>query len=148
MDIVLWTVRWQPVIQYEDDVIIFSRSVRDHLVHLRSVLGLLSRSGISLNLENSFSSRIVSTTWVTLFSLADLAYQDSEQRDPRPTNFYKIDWTQVITVSLDAFLRFVPVFACIAALLSCILEMDHSFHSGPLKKTETEALKRLEYGLV
>lgn len=39
---------------------------------IRPILRLLSRTGVSLNMKNASSSRTSLTTWVTLYSLADL----------------------------------------------------------------------------
>lgn len=50
-DIILSGVRWQICLVYLDDVIVFSRSISDHIAHLDHVLGLLRAAGVSLKLK-------------------------------------------------------------------------------------------------
>lgn len=54
MNIVLSTVNWQFALVYLDDVIMFWRSVEDHLDHLRTVLELLPRAEVSSKLKTCF----------------------------------------------------------------------------------------------
>ena len=51
LDIILSGVRWQTCLVYIDDVIIFSRTIEDHFVHLDHVLTLLRNAGITLKLS-------------------------------------------------------------------------------------------------
>ena len=48
MDIILSEVRWESVLVYLDDVIIFSRSFEEHVKHLDLVLQKLSEAGATL----------------------------------------------------------------------------------------------------
>jgi hypothetical protein len=48
MDIILSEVRWESVIVYLDDVIVFSRTFEDHLKHLGVVLSKLGEAGATL----------------------------------------------------------------------------------------------------
>lgn len=54
MDIILTTVKCQFELVYQDDVVIFSRSVEEHLDRVQYVLGLLLRASISLELKECF----------------------------------------------------------------------------------------------
>jgi Reverse transcriptase (RNA-dependent DNA polymerase) len=45
MDIILSEVRWESIIFYLDDIIIFSRTFEDHIRHLGIVLSKLSAAG-------------------------------------------------------------------------------------------------------
>lgn len=56
MDIIVSTVKWQFVLEYQDYVSIFLKSVEEPLDHLQIVLGLLHRVGISLKLKKCFLS--------------------------------------------------------------------------------------------
>ena len=49
METLLAKYLWQFVLVYIDDVIIYSRSIDEHLLHLEQVLGTLKASGISLS---------------------------------------------------------------------------------------------------
>jgi len=48
LDIILSGLRWKTFLVYLDDVIVFSRTVEDHIRHLLKVLLLLEKSGLSL----------------------------------------------------------------------------------------------------
>jgi Reverse transcriptase (RNA-dependent DNA polymerase) len=48
MDIILSEVRWESVIVYLDDIIVFSRTFADHLKHMGVVLSKLSEAGATL----------------------------------------------------------------------------------------------------
>lgn len=54
LNIILSRVEWKFALVYLDDVIIYSRSVREHFGHLESVLKLLRLAGITLSLEQCF----------------------------------------------------------------------------------------------
>jgi len=47
LDIILSGLRWQTCLVYLDDVIVFSRTVGDHIRHLREVVLLLEKAGVS-----------------------------------------------------------------------------------------------------
>jgi len=48
LDIILSGLRWQTGMVYLHDVIVFSRTAGDHIQHLRAVLLLLEKAGVSL----------------------------------------------------------------------------------------------------
>jgi len=48
LDIILSGLRWQTGLVYLEDVVLFSRTVEDHIRHLREVLLLLEKAGVSL----------------------------------------------------------------------------------------------------
>ena len=54
IDIILATAKWQYAIVYLDDIIIFSNSVEEHLVHVSKVLDMLQRAGMTLKLKKCF----------------------------------------------------------------------------------------------
>lgn len=49
MDIVLDDVRYKYAMAYMDDVVVFSRTFEEHLVHLRDVLARMKRAGLTIN---------------------------------------------------------------------------------------------------
>ena len=51
LDIMLSGVRWQICLVYLDDVIVFSRTVEQHVKHLDTVLSLLRSAGMSMKLK-------------------------------------------------------------------------------------------------
>ena len=60
LDIILSGVRWQICLVYLDDVIVFSRGMKEHIAHLDQVLTLLRAAGVSLKLKKCqfFQSRV------------------------------------------------------------------------------------------
>ena len=65
IDMILSVVKWKTCLVYWDDVIVFSRSVEEHITHLDEVFGLLSRARVSLKASKCFLSRRRSNTWDT-----------------------------------------------------------------------------------
>ena len=51
LDIILSGVRWQTCLVYLDDVIVFSRTIDEHIANLDIVLLLLRNAGVSLKLS-------------------------------------------------------------------------------------------------
>ena len=51
LDILLSGVKWKTCLVYLDDVIVFSKSVDDHIAHIDEVLRILGDAGISLKLR-------------------------------------------------------------------------------------------------
>lgn len=45
---------WNFVLVYIDDIIVFSKSIKEHLAYLDTVLGLLEESGVTLSLSKCF----------------------------------------------------------------------------------------------
>ena len=54
IDMILSGVRWNTCLVYSDDVIVFSRTVKEHVTHLDEAFGLLSRAGVSLKTSKCF----------------------------------------------------------------------------------------------
>lgn len=52
MDIILSRVKWKVALVYKDDVIIFSRSNREQLTHVKLFLRLLQHASVTLKLKN------------------------------------------------------------------------------------------------
>ena len=51
VDIILSRVKWETALTYPDDVIVYLRSVTEHMAHVREVLRLLHSAGVSLKLS-------------------------------------------------------------------------------------------------
>jgi Reverse transcriptase (RNA-dependent DNA polymerase) len=62
IDIILSGVRWKTCLVYLDDVIVFSKSKKDHLAHVAEALNLLGNAGLLIKLKNVISSPKRSTT--------------------------------------------------------------------------------------
>jgi len=54
IDTILSGVKWKTCLVYLEDVIVFSRTVEEHITHLDEVFGLLSRAGVFLKASKCF----------------------------------------------------------------------------------------------
>lgn len=77
MEDLLSTVKRQIALVYLHAVVIFLRSVEDHLDRIQTTLGLQSRARMSLELNNDFCSRTESIICVTTYKLGDLVYHEN-----------------------------------------------------------------------
>jgi Reverse transcriptase (RNA-dependent DNA polymerase) len=48
---ILEKVKWKTALIYLDDVIVYSRSMNDHLQHVNEILSMLQQTGASLKLK-------------------------------------------------------------------------------------------------
>eukprot|EP00170_Pyropia_yezoensis_P001953 contig_8359_g1957 len=51
---ILSGVKWKTCLVYLDDIIVFSETPEDHLVHLEEILQLLTKAGVSLKASKCF----------------------------------------------------------------------------------------------
>lgn len=65
VDIIMSRVKRQSALVYLDDIIVYSKSVTKHLVHVRTMLTLLRNAGVALNLSKCFFLTIRCHTWGT-----------------------------------------------------------------------------------
>lgn len=65
VDIIMSRVKRQSALVYLDDIIVYSKSVTKHLVHVRTMLTLLRNAGVALNLSKCFFLTIRRHTWGT-----------------------------------------------------------------------------------
>lgn len=71
MDVILLLVKWQLALVYIDNIVVFSRSQRDLIEHVRRLLSLLRNAGDTLNLENVAFSLARLTISATLYDHVD-----------------------------------------------------------------------------
>lgn len=51
MDVILSSAKWQSALVYLDDIVIFSKSVEEHMQHARKVLTLPRDTGVTLKTQ-------------------------------------------------------------------------------------------------
>lgn len=54
IDIILGPVKWQHALVYTDDAVIFSNIAEEHLNHVDSILQLINKAGMTLELKKFF----------------------------------------------------------------------------------------------
>ncbi|GBG59645.1 hypothetical protein CBR_g49909 [Chara braunii] len=130
------------VVVYLDDILIFNKSMEEHMRHLEEVLQILKDSQLHLNLEKSEFGRD---------SVIYLGYRLSAAGlEPKATKVYAIrKWPQPVNVrELRSFLglasyyrKFVPNFSIIARPLSRLTSKNVSYTWNEECTTALQALK-------
>ncbi|GBG77106.1 hypothetical protein CBR_g23431 [Chara braunii] len=134
------------VVVYLDDILIFSKSMEEHLKHLEEVLAILKKTQLHLNLEKSEFGRDSVIYLGHRLSAAGL--------EPEATKIEVIrDWPQPVNIrELRSFLglasyyrKFVPRFSIIAHPLSRLTSKNVSYSWDAAC---TEAFRTLKEALV
>ena len=149
IDIILSRVKWQYALVYLDDVIIYSKSFEEHIVHVRTVLTLLSKAGISLKLKKcEFFRPSVSYLGHTVrpgkLEVASKTCNAVRQAKPPQTQTELRSFLGLCNV----YRRFVPNFARIAAPLNKKLMKDQPTNFETLSAEEYDAFQTLKRRLI
>lgn len=132
------------VVVYFDDILVFSESLEDHVIHLRDVLQVLRNERLYANMEKCtfgvdkliFLGCVVSSKGVHV----DEAKIDAIKTWPQPTNLQQVH----SFLGLDSFYRpFVKDFSTIASPLHALSKKNAPFIWGPSQATAFEELKNL-----
>lgn len=142
MEIKLSSLKEQFLLVYLHDVVIFLRSLNQHLQPIRTVLRLLSRAGVSLTLTKYFSFEDCIEYLGHVIQPCTLRIS-TEAGDAIDGLQYPINLTEFSSFLClcNGFRRLKPKFARIGTLVVCKLEMDQPFHFGQPNKTVIEALE-------
>lgn len=128
IDFILSTVKWWFALVYLHDVFIFLRSVKEHLNHLQTVLELLSRARVSLELKKCFflEGDIDCCVQVTRPGRLDILtrVRDAIRRLQHPNNVTAL---KTFLGLCKVFRQFVRIFARIPAILNCTFEKDQQY---------------------
>lgn len=140
MDILLSTVKLQFALMYMEDVVIFSRSVQEHLEHFETVLRLLSRAGISFENPNCFFSE------GSVYYLGLVIQPGRLDKCMKATDVIRGISHLQKCLNSSCFLEFASYFDVflpssprLAAMSSGKLKKDQFFLFARLRKTEIEA---------
>lgn len=126
-----WTLYWQQlqfVFGYLDYIVIFSRFVKDHLDHIRTVLGSLFRTCMLPKLEKYYLFK----GWVKILGqmkqTASLTIStEATEAICRSQHPIIVTERKSFIGRCNRFLFFVPIFACIAAHLAPSSKMIRLF---------------------
>lgn len=75
IDIILASLKCQHAIVFLDNIIVFSSTIKEHLAHIRSVLGMLRNAGMYLKLRKCFFLQKRVEYLGHIISLGQLAFQ-------------------------------------------------------------------------
>jgi hypothetical protein len=128
MDIILSGLTWMECMVYMDDIVIFSNTWKEHLLHLEHVLDRLRKAGLVLKAEKCFFGRtslpflghIISREGVAVdpFKVAAI------QKLPRPNNVSEV---RALLGMFGYYRRFFSDFATIAEPLHQLLKKNKVF---------------------
>ena len=142
VDILLMRYKWKTCLVYLDDIIIFSKSVDEHIDHVDEVLQTLREAGLTLKLKkcNFFVSSVNYLGHTIKPGRLEVANRNQEaiqQAKPPETK------TQVRSFvgMCNVYRRFVPNFATVAAPL---VELTKKEYPDKLPKLNEEQLRSFE----
>jgi hypothetical protein len=132
------------VVVYFDDILLFSQSLEDHVMHLRDILQVLRNEHLCANMEKCafrvdklvFLGFVVSSKGVHV----DETKIDTIKTWPQPTNLQQV---RSFLGLAGFYLRFVKDFSTIASPLHALSKKNASFVWGPSQDIAFHELKNL-----
>ena len=143
MERVLQGLQWQICLVYIDDVIIYSRSVEEHVARLELVLQKLAEAGLKLKPKKCHLFK------VKVLYLGHIVSADGVSTDPEKVKAVR-DWgIPKDLTDVRSFLglcsyyrRFIPQFSAIAKPLTRLTEKGQEFRWGPEQEEAWSELKQ------
>lgn len=71
MEVMMFSVKWQHVLVYVDDVVVLSKTPANAIEHIRSVLALLQDANVILKLKKCEILQVLSAIWDKLLRQHD-----------------------------------------------------------------------------
>lgn len=148
LDIILSGVRWQTCLIYLDDVIVFSKSVEQHVRDVDEVLQLLGAAGVSLKLKKCefFQPRVNYLGHVITPGKLSMA-ADRAQGFRNSTFPHEKGMMMSFLGAANYFRRFVPNFAKIARPLTDMTKKDAPNRVDKPTEEQTRAFELLREAL-
>jgi RNase H-like domain found in reverse transcriptase/Reverse transcriptase (RNA-dependent DNA polymerase) len=149
VDITLAGLTWNTCLVYIDDIIVFSKTAKEHLSHLDEVLHRLYRAGLYLNIKKSHFFK------ETVSYVGHVIHPGKLSVAGKNTSALKTAKFPTTQSELRSFLglcnvyrRFVPGFAKISAPLNALLRKGESPQLSELSLEQKEAFEKLRHNLL
>ena len=149
VDIILSRVKWETALVYLDDVIFYSRTVTEHMAHVREVLRLLHTAGVSPKLAKCafFDTSLTYLGHVIRPGRLEVERRNviAIERARAPTNQMKL---RSFLGMCNLYRRFIQGFAKIAAPLNKKTGKNQPYELEILTDAEFAAFEELKRRLV
>lgn len=149
LDIILARYRWKSCLIYLDDIIVFSKTIKDHIGHVRDVLTALQNAGASLKLKKCsfFTQSVQYLGHVIRPGRLEMANTNADaiQGFKEPTTQSEL---RSFLGLCNVYRRFVPNFSRAAAPLNKLLTKEYHADLGLFSDEERNAFQLLKTALV
>jgi Reverse transcriptase (RNA-dependent DNA polymerase) len=144
IDIILSGFKWKTCLVYLDDVIVFSKSKKDHLAHVAEALTLLGNGSLSLKLKKChlFAETVYYLGHVIRPGRLGVAEKNTTALKTAPLPRTQTELRSFL-VLCNVYRRFVPKFSAIAAPLNSFLGKGTPPQLGPLPPKAIAAFNQL-----
>ena len=148
MDILLAGLRWKSCLVYLDDIIVFSRTAEEHLVHVEEILEKLQDAGVSLKLKKCrfFAETVDYLGHVIRPGLLEVATKNTAAIDGFEEPKTQTHLRSFLGVC-NVYRRFVPNFAQVSAPLNELLKKGAPVELPPLNEHQRRSFNLLKQAL-
>ena len=148
MDILLAGLRWKSCLVYLDDIIVFSRTAEEHLVHVKEILEKLQDAGVSLKLKKCrfFAETVDYLGHVVRPGLLEVATKNTAAIDGFEEPKTQTHLRSFLGVC-NVYRRFVPNFAQVSAPLNELLKKGAPVELPPLNEHQRRSFNLLKQAL-
>ena len=144
LDVLLHGFNWRTCLVYIDDVIIFSKSIEEHLSHVEAVLDTLHRAGVTLKLKKCefFTDKVKYLGHIIRPGQLEInqAHTAALANMQHPTNQSEL---RSFMGLCNVYRRFIPNFSLMAGPLNSMLKKGHPVKFGPLTPEQAQAFRKL-----
>ncbi|XP_040948648.1 uncharacterized protein [Gossypium hirsutum] len=127
---------------YFDDILIYSNSLEDHLLHLKSVLDVLRKESLFANLKKCtfYTNKVIFLGFVVSSEGLEVDQEKVKaiQEWPRPTSISQVRSFHGLA---SFYRRFVPNFSTLAAPLTSVIKKSSAFYWNEEQEKSFIALK-------
>lgn len=144
MERVLGQLQWQICLCYIDDVLVFSKTVEQHLANLEAVFIRLDQAGLKLKPKKchffrekvKFLGHVVSSEGIS----TDPDKIDKVKNCPNPKNVHEV---KSITGLCSYYRQFIPSYSDVVQPVQCLVEKGRPFVWGERQEESFKKLKEL-----